>query len=354
MTAFFTITMKRGHTPLPNSSAFALSNNGFTPSSSIQPRTHHQQEIPDTSSNDIGASFKRIRISTSSPGELALASDLAHLVSELSFYRSAESTWFTLDNKVKLVRDPVDSLRLSFGVATDAGEEWTFCIQVPRMYPHQSPVIYRSSCKNWKEERQLPAILVLNNPDPSTCPLRMSDSDGEEVFASFVGWSPVCRLKDLCQWLIDLSNRPNLYCNRSGITGAENQCRPSVLGVLPKHMNLFGPNRFDVGFPKKTDNPRRSLSLTDIGLMDATSYDMMMTDNSDHNLSASKESFLISCGSLATGKTSTHDQGNTFKSNFVQQKYPASSVFSVPHETEKASNSSMSTTFNFSSDQSRR
>lgn len=142
----------------------------------------------------IGQSLKRVKISTS-PGELRLDRDVESLISSkdwtstaqiantniwphqnVNYHGSSTSTpsWERRGSRIhsellrdypnaRLVRDPVDPLRLtltclhqppmSLSLNNDTTqlssplppEQWTFFIQMPRMYPHVPPVITRVS-----------------------------------------------------------------------------------------------------------------------------------------------------------------------------------------------------------------
>lgn len=119
--------------------------------------------------NSIGQSLKRVKISTS-PGELRLDKDIEILINENqwcstlpqqnyvpseqpSSWRSATTSssrsYGELCHKnARLVRDPVDPLRLRLTclhqpLSQSLFERWTYLIQMPRMYPHQAPLITR-------------------------------------------------------------------------------------------------------------------------------------------------------------------------------------------------------------------
>ena len=211
---------------------------------------------------------------------------------------------------MKLERDEVDALRLVLGVATDFGEEWTFHMQIPRMYPHQAPSIYRAMCKNVRtlEQRQLPDILVvLNNPAvPSSSSSSTIASNGQQLFAIYNGWSPVNRLRDLVAWLVTLVNIPNIQ-SQNGHTNtsiAQTQTAQSQQPhFIHNSLHIFDPIRFHVGFPTHQQAPKRSLSMSDIRI--TTNYEvntkekniMDVTGTGTYN--ESSERFLTSCGSLA-------------------------------------------------------
>ena len=86
--------MKRTHPPFQNNALTEASIEGNHNYSEF--RNDHNQ------ADNINACLKRIRISSTSPGELALISDLTHLCREISLHRLDENTWFTADNKVSL------------------------------------------------------------------------------------------------------------------------------------------------------------------------------------------------------------------------------------------------------------
>mmetsp|Transcript_24039 Transcript_24039/g.34376 ORF Transcript_24039/g.34376 Transcript_24039/m.34376 type:complete len:346 (+) Transcript_24039:294-1331(+) len=117
--------------------------------------------------NSIGQSLKRVKISTS-PGELRLDKDIELLINENQWsptmqnyvpieqptsWRSAtvssSRSYVELCRKnARLVRDPVDPLRLRLTClhqpfSQSLFERWTYLIQMPRMYPHQAPLITR-------------------------------------------------------------------------------------------------------------------------------------------------------------------------------------------------------------------
>ena len=165
------------------------------------------------------------------------------------------------------------------------------------MYPHQAPTIYRATCRNIRtlEQSQLPDILILNCPAPSTV------SNTAPVFAVYNGWSPVNRLRDLVSWLVELANRPNLHPHHENSFIIQTQ-NPSHF----RHhtMNIFDPNRFLVGFPTQSQAPKRSLSMSDIRFStDCTSSNLPQNSSSTMDItgghSEPSERFLTSCGSLA-------------------------------------------------------
>jgi hypothetical protein len=119
--------------------------------------------------NSIGQSLKRVKISTS-PGELRLDKDIEILMNENqwcstlppqnyvpieqpSSWRSATTSSSRSHGELchknaRLVRDPVDPLRLRLTClhqpfSQSLFERWTYLIQMPRMYPHQAPLITR-------------------------------------------------------------------------------------------------------------------------------------------------------------------------------------------------------------------
>lgn len=119
--------------------------------------------------NSIGQSLKRVKISTS-PGELRLDKDIEILINENQWsptlplqnyvpieqptsWRSAtvssSRSYGELCRKnARLIRDPVDPLRLRLTClhqpfSQSLFERWTYLIQMPRMYPHQAPLITR-------------------------------------------------------------------------------------------------------------------------------------------------------------------------------------------------------------------
>ena len=170
--------MKRTHTPPPKPLDMK---HGLS-------RAYSNESM--TSSTDIGACLKRIRISSSSPGELALNSDLSHLADELSLCRVNHTQWCTRDQRVRIERDEVDTLRFAVGILTETGEEWSFHLQMPRMYPHQPPKIYRTSRKPSPnhEQQQLGEILVSNDPNPHSGNGNSQRHYSDDVFAVYEGW----------------------------------------------------------------------------------------------------------------------------------------------------------------------
>mmetsp|Transcript_28496 Transcript_28496/g.44042 ORF Transcript_28496/g.44042 Transcript_28496/m.44042 type:complete len:348 (-) Transcript_28496:17-1060(-) len=121
--------------------------------------------------NSIGQSLKRVKISTS-PGELRLDKDIEILINENQWtstlppqnyvpieqptsWRSAtisssRSHGELCHKNARLVRDPVDPLRLRLTClhqpfSQSLFERWTYLIQMPRMYPHQAPLITRAT-----------------------------------------------------------------------------------------------------------------------------------------------------------------------------------------------------------------
>lgn len=90
--------MKRTHTPIPP----ILCSNNHHPwrNSSTSTIVSSNNSSKNDNADNINACLKRIRISSTSPGELALNSDLAHLADEVSLYRTNQTTWFSSDHKV--------------------------------------------------------------------------------------------------------------------------------------------------------------------------------------------------------------------------------------------------------------
>eukprot|EP00814_Leptocylindrus_danicus_P020593 CAMPEP_0116026812 /NCGR_PEP_ID=MMETSP0321-20121206/14147_1 /TAXON_ID=163516 /ORGANISM="Leptocylindrus danicus var. danicus, Strain B650" /LENGTH=315 /DNA_ID=CAMNT_0003499829 /DNA_START=174 /DNA_END=1121 /DNA_ORIENTATION=- len=288
--------MKRTHTPpqVPLDMKHGLS------------RAYSNESM--TSSTDIGACLKRIRISSSSPGELALNSDLSHMADELSLCRVNHTQWCTRDQSVRIERDEVDTLRFAVGILTETGEEWSFHLQMPRMYPHQPPVIYRTMRRPSAnhEQQQLGEILVSNDPNPHN-DNEYSPRHSDDIFAVYEGWSPVSRLKDLILWMATLPTNTAGSHPQQGTAAMQAAMQRMVPPRHPlsaqaqgqdnvktsKHQNHFLPNRFDLGYPRKP--PTRSLSLTDIRLDDS------VMDTAEDPFS--QETFLASCGPLSLSRS---------------------------------------------------
>jgi hypothetical protein len=136
---------------------------------------------------ELGSCLKRVKISVSSPGEIRLSTDLEHLNHQCGWskklYRDGEH-WHFYQHPTKrlfLTRDPVDLLRLKLILYDgEDGEEYTFYMQFPRMYPHSPPEIYQLSLK-----------------------------DDDFRTYQYRDWTPIRRLHDLIEWLIAL---PQLQC----------------------------------------------------------------------------------------------------------------------------------------------
>lgn len=127
-----------------------------------------RSQSPFNCTNSIGQSLKRVKISTS-PGELRLDKDIELLINE-NQWCSAPQNFVPIEQQpmpwrsatisstrsygelcrknARLVRDPVDPLRLRLTClhqpfSQSLSERWTYLIQMPRMYPHQAPLITR-------------------------------------------------------------------------------------------------------------------------------------------------------------------------------------------------------------------
>jgi len=214
----------------------------------------------------IRSSLKRIKISTS-PGELRLNSDLLALQNELgwkeveqgqpqsqcgSTNKGASTCLCSPNNRMQVTRDEVDRLRIKLSVCARNDEQirhdhqrqhdsqaasFHFLMQLPKMYPHSPPVVYRVlRCGNNDNEQHqqqtttttvvLEDIKVLTKPpateaaekrraqsisdhpmlaeesrhDAASC----QESHGSGNDAIYDRWSPISRLHDLIIWLADL------------------------------------------------------------------------------------------------------------------------------------------------------
>ena len=95
--------MKRNHTPpLLFSSPAVNDSNVGNAAFAMNDNVINNNNSVNNSSDSINACLKRIRISSTSPGELALNSDLNHLAAEISLYQTNQTTWVSADHKVNL------------------------------------------------------------------------------------------------------------------------------------------------------------------------------------------------------------------------------------------------------------
>ena len=190
------------------------------------------------------------------------------------------------------------------------------------MYPHEPPIIHRSTCKSLKtqEEQQLPDILVVNNPDPSVSAYAVLPTkykgQSEKLFAVYNKWSPVSRLQDLIMWLFNLSNQPTKYrYHHHLIPNTWRETSNSYNNTTPSNtarhraMQLYNSNRFNVGFPtnqqKMKEQPKRSLSMGDFQMASinntrsVNTWNPSLTMDDDMGQDENSERFLSSCGSIA-------------------------------------------------------
>ena len=201
----------------------------------------------------IGQSLKRVRISTS-PGELRIDRDIESLISSEEWTSTAQTANTTttlphhhvnrhcspmpirrihseiLCSNARLVRDSVDPLKLRLTCTpndnSQSSEQWTFCIQMPRMYPHVPPCItsatrdfVRNDGNNMSSNSNLDysvsTTMVPVKVVVRLAPMHKSefDSNRSSYFdidsATFVyaSWSPVSSLQDLIEFLMEIPRR---------------------------------------------------------------------------------------------------------------------------------------------------
>ena len=220
--------------------------------------------------NSIGQSLKRVKISTS-PGELRLDKDIEILINENQWsstpqnyvpieptsWRSAtissSRSYGELCRKnARLVRDPVDPLRLRLTClhqpfSQSLSERWTYLIQMPRMYPHQAPLITRvtreiisnenmarisnvsigasaaivaSSVMQMHAEPPVPDQVLIRSPPPPRNKFEFEAGMNREHVcenakflaidvetAMFNSWSPISSLAELLDFLVDMPSK---------------------------------------------------------------------------------------------------------------------------------------------------
>jgi len=245
---------------------FQISSNQSSTSSFHSRNTDFSNE--DTRNQDVSlsASLKRFKISTT-PGELRLAKDLESLMTDHNWkiphpanfnnfsslqnrsqYRREHSTnvLFSPDNSASVERDLVDPLRLRINIF-----RYEFLLQIPRMYPHSPPVIYRitenkiyqgnynsnsasehptlypsshcvppppaekDDCDHSDfQEQAFPKIIVTNSIPPLHQNLNTYHPDSDIVV--FDTWTSISTLTDLIVWL---RNYPFLRDTNNALDG---------------------------------------------------------------------------------------------------------------------------------------
>lgn len=152
----------------------------------------------------IQSCFKRVKISTS-PGELRLSKDLEDICTT-HHWRHHNRDFLSPDSCIKLHQDVVDPLRLSLSV-WGKNVVMTYMLQVPRMYPHAPPVVYRVSAD---PPLQYPSgmptleqvrIVPQTTTTPSSPLTKTTRPSNIEIYNQ---WSPISRLMDLIEFLVEL------------------------------------------------------------------------------------------------------------------------------------------------------
>jgi hypothetical protein len=197
----------------------------------------------------LQSSLKRVRLNCS-PGELRLQRDLKFLSMEHNWNQINERCWSFAndeegDSNIQL--HLADSLKLVLQYS-ETGRIW---IQIPRMYPHQPPVITRIEGL-WMERIMVHVVA----PDAS---VRNEETSvrGCRNTVVFPHWSPVMNIGTLLEFCIATARAhpaptttalPSTSLEESK-TYQEQEERMEVSHPF-KFTSAFLPNRMDVGFEK--------------------------------------------------------------------------------------------------------
>lgn len=297
----------------------------------------------DVYNNDLtlSACLKRFKISTT-PGELRLSKDMEQLIKEHDWVTSQHMTHqsnlttfstnrlLSPDGTLSIERDSVDPLRLRV-----QSPFFEFLLQIPRMYPHSPPSVYRitrcnssnfvtaSSCSmsTTSSDRptlypssscvppppshtsgvgidnftqHFPNIVVSNevlaqNNKPTNTSHPSTQHDLEQNTVIYNNWNPISRLVDLLSWLKDYPfdeeqrNAPSLTINTLQNVGS---------GGIQQNLNTLSTESHIQVPPQCTgEQSAQSRSIVSLHSLDMeTETNMSMETNHDSSTDSSSMS----------------------------------------------------------------
>ena len=181
-----------------------------------RPSLRHSSTNNNTSDDDdddddeqqLQSSLKRVRISTS-PGELRLDRDLQQL-------------GWTSGHRF-LTKDILLERSHALGLTLVVSGTVRIYIDIPRMYPHNAPTICRVDGASFV----------------TTTTTTTTGRDNAAAAAASCAWSPIKTLGDFIHTILQqLSESTSMAID--------------AIDAPTKHQSLFAPNRFDVGYDRRT------------------------------------------------------------------------------------------------------
>lgn len=236
----------------------ASPNTATTTAGGSSSSTSSSSGIDSTTDDDLQlqSSLKRVRISTS-PGELRLERDLQ----QLGWWASSSSSHrhFSLTKDVVLERSHALGIVVHVAARTVRVQ-----LDIPRMYPHATPVIVR----------------VEETPTTTTTTTAYS-APALTLLAKRIPWSPIMTLGDFLQRLLaELADSTTMevdkdidyidYVDYIDLHTPTKHHQNTILSVL-------APNRFDVGYERSPSTTTHNRMTTRTTNNDNNNNTMMST-----------------------------------------------------------------------------